>query len=174
MIEKWQKIKEELVYDGYRKIVRRTYKQPDGEMADFDVRSEGEVMCVLALTPDSQVILARQFRVGPGKILNELPGGAADQNESAEEGMARELLEETGYEGEIKKVGASWDDAYSTRYRHHFVATNCQKVTEVQNDETEFTEPVLLSIDEFKKLLASGELSDSETGYRGLEYLKLL
>jgi hypothetical protein len=59
--------------------------------------------------------------------------------------------------------------------RYHFVATNCKKVAEPANVEPEeFTEPILLSLEELKELIKSGEFTDSETALRGLVYLKLI
>lgn len=175
MIEKWEKQKEELVYDGYRKIIRKTFQMPNGEESAFDVLTDGNAVCVLALTPDQKVILSREYRQGPEKILNELPGGGCGKKGNPLEAIKNELLEETGYTGEFKMIGKSFDMAYSDLIRYHFVATHCQKVQAPKNIEPEeLTEPILLSLDEFKELIKSGELTDSETAYRGLEYLKLL
>lgn len=171
----WRKINEENKYDGYRKIVRRTFKLPDERIADYDIVKSEDAVCVLALTKDNQIIIAKQFRPGPEKVLHELPGGGRSDNDKGyEEAISRELLEETGYTGKFKLIGTSWHCAYNTLYRYHFVATDCQKIAEPSNDENEFIEVELMSIKDFKELLKSGELTDSETGYRGLEYLKLI
>lgn len=171
----WQKVNEENKYDGYRKIVRRTFKLPDGRLDDYDIIKGENACCVLALTKDDQIIIAKQFRPGPEKVLRELPGGgSSDGDKSPEEAIKRELLEETGYTGKLELIGSSWHCGYNTLYRYHFVATDCQKIAEPTNDENEFIEVELMSIKEFKELLKSGELTDSETAYRGLEYLKLI
>jgi 8-oxo-dGTP pyrophosphatase MutT (NUDIX family) len=55
---------------------------------------------VVALTPDDQVLLVRQYRHGLGQVHYELPAGTTDAGETSLEGAARrELLEETGYGG---------------------------------------------------------------------------
>jgi 8-oxo-dGTP pyrophosphatase MutT (NUDIX family) len=55
---------------------------------------------VVALTPDEQVLLIRQYRHGLGQVHYELPAGTTDPGETSLEGAARrELLEETGYGG---------------------------------------------------------------------------
>ena len=174
MMVEWTKLWEEPLHTGFRAVVRRTFRLPDGTVADFDIKQEGPVVCALALTARNTVLLARQFRPGPEAILAELPGGAVDAGETPEEAMRRELREETGYAGEIQYVGSSFDCAYSTRVKHSFVATNCYKVSEPQHSEHEFVEVVEMGLDEFRAHLRSGRLTDVEPGYLGLDFLKLL
>lgn len=172
----WEKIKEEVVFKGYREIIRRTFRMPDGRLNDYDIRIIGHpVVCMLGVTPDQKFLVAREFRQGPEKILNEIPGGAGEDGETPLEAAKREFLEETGYDGDFQEIGSSWGDAYSDLYRHHFVVTNCKKIADtLTNDDTEFIEVVLLSLDELKDLIKSGELTDSETALRGLIYLGLI
>jgi ADP-ribose pyrophosphatase len=82
--------------------------------------------------------------------------------------MKRELLEETGYTGDL---GKSMSCAYSTRIFHHFLARNCKKIQEPNLDDTEFVELIEKSIEDFKKQLDEGMFNDNITAYRGLERL---
>lgn len=52
---------------------------------------------VIAITPDQQVVLIEQFRVGSNELCLEIPGGMVDAGETPAEAAARELSEETGY-----------------------------------------------------------------------------
>ncbi|HYF05287.1 MAG TPA: NUDIX hydrolase, partial [Patescibacteria group bacterium] len=123
-------------------------------------------------TKDGQVVLARQFRPAQEKYLLELPGGGIDEEESPEQGAARELLEETGFAGELHFLGTMYESAYDTMVRYNFAATDCVKVQEPTHFENEQTEPVLLLLEEFKKHLQGCELTDVATGYIGLEFLE--
>jgi ADP-ribose pyrophosphatase len=175
MNTKWEKIKEEKCKAGFRKIVKRTYKLPTGEIAGYDIVESGPAVCVLPITTEGKILMIRVFRPGPDKILTELPGGFNEKKLSPEEAIKKELLEETGYTGDFKLIGKTYEDAYWTMYRHHFVATNCIKVQEPEQEfDEKGSEIILLSIDEFKKHLKSGELTDPETGYMGLLELGLL
>ncbi len=171
----WQELSREEAFRKYsRKIEKVIFKLPNGKETDFYIKKEGPTASVLALTPDNQVIIAKQFRPGPKKVLMELPGGFVDPNEEPEVTMKRELLEETGYEGDVKFITTCLDDAYSTMVRYCFVATNCKKVKEIENGEDEFTELVLVPLEEFKNVLRSGQMTDVEVGFLGLDYLGLL
>ncbi len=174
MKNNWQKTKQELVYNGYRKITKKTFKLPNGKIADFDTYQENNTVCILAITKKHEVILAKQFRPGPEKILLELPGGGIEKKETPLATAKRELLEETGYAGDFKFVRKSLHCGYSNRVRYNFVAINCEKKQNISNPEDEFTSCVLMSMTKFRKHLQNGQLTDIATGYLGLDYLNLL
>ncbi|MFA5961927.1 MAG: NUDIX hydrolase [Parcubacteria group bacterium] len=174
-VEKWEELSREIAFQKYsRKIEKVMYKMPDGKESDFYLKKEGPATGILAITKDQQIILVRQFRPGPNEILNELPGGYVDANETPEQAGERELLEETGYKGRARLVATAFDCAYSTMNRYCVVVTDCEKVAEQNLGKNEFAEVVLVSLQKFRELLKSGKNTDIEVGYIGLDYLGLL
>lgn len=171
-VKEWKEIKRELVFKKYSRAIERVdFMLPDGSESDFYIKAEAPAGAVFALTKDEKVILARQFRPGPKKILNELPGGYIEEGEGSLEAVEREFLEETGYTGDFVKIGICLDDAYSTMDRHCFVATNCHKIAEPAHTASEQTELVLMTLPEFRNQLRSGLMTDVEIGYLALDYL---
>ncbi len=174
VLENWIKLKEKPIKTGRRKVLRRTYQLPDHRVDEYDIKQEGPAVCILGLTDDRNIVLAKQFRPGPERILLELPGGAVECDESPKEAASREFLEETGYNGSLQLIGTSLDCAYSTMLRYNFVATRCRKVQEPQLDGNEFIEVVEMPLDDFRSHLRKGDLTDIESGYLGLDFLGLL
>jgi len=174
MLTPWKKLKQEPIKTGYRKIIRKTFEMPDGKTAVFDIKDESQVVCVLALTPEKNVLLVQQYRPGPEKILLELPGGGIEAGEAPEQAAARELLEETGFAGDLKAVVSSFECAYSSIERFNFVATDCRKIQDQKLDSTEHIEVIEMSLPDFRRHLQSGQLTDVEVGYLGLDFLGLL
>lgn len=174
MITKWKKIKEKDFAVGYRKIVKKTFQLPDKTFDDFDIKNEGLAACVLAFTKENKVLLVEQFRPGPEKILLELPGGYVEKNEKPLDAIKREMLEESGYTGDFKFVSTSLSCAYSNRIKYNFVATNCYKINEPQLDTAEFAQTIEMSLDDFKNHIKTCNLTDTDTAYLGLDFLKLL
>jgi ADP-ribose pyrophosphatase len=171
MNEPWVRLNEQTVYDGYRKIARRTYRLPDGAAADFEIHLEPRVVTILAFTPQQKAILARQYRPGPDRFLLELPGGAVETGETTEQAARRELMEETGCEGELHFVGESMRGAYTTMINCNYVALNCRRHSDPRPDAHEFIDVVELPLDDFRVLLRSGQLTDVACGYLGLDFL---
>jgi ADP-ribose pyrophosphatase len=160
---------------GYMRLLTRRYVTPDGREGDWDLLATAEAtVAIVALTGGDEVVLARQFRPGPGEILDELPGGMVDPGEDVAHAAARELREETGYVGEIELVGATWLSAYAITRRHVAVARGCTRVAEPELGHNEFAETVLVDFAGFRTLLRSGALTDADLGYRALDHLALL
>ncbi len=81
MNAKWRKIGESAFRMGYRRMLEKTFRLPDGSVERYNIKDEGRPVCVLALTAAHEVILAKQYRPGPEQTLLELPGGVQRQLE---------------------------------------------------------------------------------------------
>lgn len=159
---------------GFVRVRAERYRLADGTESEWDIVDGPDSVAVLALTEDSRVVLARQFRPGPGVVLDELPGGGVGPGEEPGVAAARELLEETGYAGEVELVGSTWLAGNVTRRCWTAVATGCRKVAEQQLDGEEQVEVVLRELVAFHDQLRRGELTDLGHGYRALDHLGLL
>jgi ADP-ribose diphosphatase len=170
----WELLGERTLHTGWRTVVGRRFRTPDGLEREFEVIVEEDTAVVLALTGAREVVLVREYRPGPREPLLELPGGLIDEGETPLEAAARELLEETGYAGDLRPAGSIVDSAYSTRERHTFVATGCRRVQAPEPADGEFPEVVLLALDAFRDHLRGGRCTDVASGYAGLDALSLL
>ncbi|MGH7994941.1 MAG: NUDIX hydrolase [Opitutaceae bacterium] len=66
---------------------------------DFVVIGSPDWVNIVAVTPQGDLVLVRQFRHGIDDFSLELPGGVMEPGESPVEAALRELREETGYVG---------------------------------------------------------------------------
>ena len=171
-MDAWIKLDEKVVYDRFRRIVSRSFSLPDGSSAEFEVVELFDSAAVLALTPAREVVLVREFRPGPEAVLLELPGGVVEAAQTPVEAARAELLEETGYAGDLVEAGTILKDAYATNTKHVFAATDCRKIAEPE--EPLLTEPVLMPLAEFRAHLRTGRLTDADAAYRALDHLGLL
>ncbi len=171
----WREIKRKEIFSKYGRALEEViFDVPGHGEMDFVIKKERPSVCMLALTKDMKVILCRQFRPGPNMIMDELPGGYVDPGEETNEAAVRELIEETGYTGKVKKIGECYDDAYSTMVRHCYVVTDCHKVSDQELEPGNEIELIEMELTQFRELLRSGKMTDVEVGYLGLDYLSLL
>lgn len=161
----WKRIEPTIVTKvGHRTVVTKTFQMPDGAVSEFETYDvEGrEYAAAVALTPDGHVIVSRQFRPGPERVMDDLPGGAVEAGESPEQAVRRELLEEVGYQaGNLLYLGANCKDEKFNMVVHYFFATNCQKVADQKLDHDEYIEVILMSIDAFIQSAKQGNVTDA-------------
>jgi len=174
-IQKWKKLGQETVFEKYgRKINKVVFELPDGKKADYYLKDEGDVAGILAITKNGKVILTEQYRPGPDKILMDLPGGFLDSGERPEVAAGREMLEETGYKGDLELVGHTIHCAYSTRKKYIFVARNCFKHASAKPEEGEIINVRLVSMGQLRERVRKGQMTDTDLVYLALDYLGII
>lgn len=176
MVELWKPInRKSYQHSPWRKILDVEFEMPDGKNRIFSLKEEGAVVAIFAMDKDNNVILTQQFRPGPMKVLDELPGGGIEEGEEPEYAALRELREETGYEpGEVRSLGTIPECAYSTIDRHVFIALDCEKVGEQDLDDGEFIDVIKKPVSEFIQQLMKGACTDPEVGWMALYHLGLI
>ena len=109
MIRDWPIINRELIGDfKLFSLNKKKVRSPrTGEVREVQTLHFPDWVLVLAITPQEEVVMVRQYRHGTEQVCLELPGGLVDAaDDSPEISARRELLEETGYQAnEIKLVG---------------------------------------------------------------------
>jgi 8-oxo-dGTP pyrophosphatase MutT (NUDIX family) len=123
----------------FRLRKERFQSRHSGKAHDYYVIDLADAVHVVALTPDGEVLLVRQFRAGSGRDSLEIPGGLVDPGEDPCTAGARELLEETGYAGESPELlGTLWSNpSLLTSRISTIVIRNARLVAEPDPDQHE-------------------------------------
>ena len=67
--------------------------------------NQGAVLMIPVLRPSGRLVILRQYRPPLDAYVLEFPAGLIDPGESGATTAVRELLEETGYTGELRWIG---------------------------------------------------------------------
>ena len=161
----WKVLESEYLFKEPWLTVRKDKcEMPDGTIIpSFYVNEYPEWVNAFALTKEGKVVMVKQYRHGIKEISTELPGGVAEENESMEEAIRREMKEETGYEfDEVSFLGKICANPSTTNnYMHMFLAKGGRKVTEPKLDEAEDLEVLLLEVEEVKELVRNNQMHQS-------------
>ncbi len=143
----------------YFKARKDKYKTETGKIIEeYFVVEMPSSACAVAITKDNEIILVKQYRHGIEKDVIELPGGFVDENEPKEKAIARELLEETGYQfSEIISLGITYaNPAVLSNSTFLFLAKGGKKIASQHLDDDEEIELIIMPIDEVKRMLDNG------------------
>ncbi len=110
-----------------------------GREAAFQVLEAPDWVNVIAITPDEDVLLIRQYRHGTREVTVEIPGGTVDPGEDPLHAAKRELAEETGFEADRwEPCGiVEPNPAFLTNRTYTFVAHDVRQTGPQRPDEHE-------------------------------------
>jgi 8-oxo-dGTP pyrophosphatase MutT (NUDIX family) len=155
----------QLFKDKWVDLRSETWEKPNGSIIEpFYKYGFPDYATALAITKEGKVILEKVFRQGIGANCIELPGGCIDPTDANfSAGIARELLEETGYRFEqIEYLGKiSPNPTTNTNFMHMFIATGGEFDREQALDIDEEIEVILVSMDELIELIQTQQFMQS-------------
>ncbi|WP_426244566.1 NUDIX hydrolase [Nocardioides sp. LHG3406-4] len=170
----WVATGDKVAFDGFFRVLRRGFRLPDGTEATWDMLDLPETVAVLALTPEGKMVMVRQFRPGPDRVVMSLPGGLVDAGEQAVVAARRELREETGYAAGSVEVVASVHHNSRTRPTYAAVARDCIPAYDQDLDALEDCEVVVVDVATVRDDLRAGLLGATEQTYLALDAAGLL
>jgi ADP-ribose pyrophosphatase len=137
---------------------------PDGSHSNFEVVRHPGGAGVVALDHEGNVLLVRQYRVGVGDALWELPAGLLNPDEPPEVCAVRELQEETGYKpGRLEYLGGFYPaPGYCTEMLHLFFATELIE-SPLTGDADEFIELGRIPFGDALAMVDAGEIVEAKT-----------
>ena len=166
MIKSWQKVGSKPLGD-FRVFSLRTDQKisPRTEVPhDFYVLDSPSWVNVIATTPDNQLVMVEQFRHGTNTVELEIPGGIMDRTDADPVATgARELREETGYEGrDARLLGEVFPNpAIMSNTCYTVLVTDCVLKHPTQFDSGEDIITRLVPVSDIPKLVATQKIRHS-------------
>jgi ADP-ribose pyrophosphatase len=160
-----KELSSETVFAGKLLIVKKdAVLFPDGREACREYIVHPGAAAIVPLLEGDRLLLVRQYRYPVRAMTLEIPAGKIDGEESPLSCAKRELQEETGY------VANEWSYltlihptvGYSTEVIHLFLAEDLEAAEEQLIDD-EWTEPVILSLDQALAKIEEGIITDVKT-----------
>lgn len=162
----------ERILDGALvKVDRLKIRSPAGDEFEREaVRHPGAVGIVPVISK-SEVLMLRQYRAPIGGELLEIPAGKVKRGEDPVECATRELYEETGYDCISPPVLLATfltTPGFTDEVMHLFLAADIAKrvaggTGEAHGAEEEAMTLIRRSLEEWPRLVGSGELHDAKS-----------
>ena len=153
------------IYNGrVVKLVVHDVELPDGKHSKRELVRHPGAVAIVALDPDQNVLLVRQYRIAADQILREIPAGTLNPGEDPQVCAIRELQEETGYKpGNIERIGGIFvAPGYTTEFIHLYLATDLAE-SSLDQDEDEFIEMDRVSLGEAVAMIERGDIIDGKS-----------
>lgn len=152
-----------------------TLSTADDTRVNRAVIEYGESVALVAVDPNGDLLMVRQYRHPAGRWLLEIPAGGIDDHDTSPDIAAlRELREETGYRGTMTRLGGFFlACGYSDEFMHIFLAEDLVE-DPLPGDEDEDLHLERVSLGRALKMLDAGELGDAKTVAGLMLYLRHL
>ena len=153
------------IYNGrILRLAVQDIRLSDGRSVKRELIKHAGAVAEVALISQQEVLLVRQFRVGAGDSLYEIPAGILEPNEEPRACAIRELREEVGYQpGRLEALGGFYPSpGYNTEYIHLYLATALTQAP-LPPDEDETVEVVRLPLTEAVKMIDRQEIVDGKS-----------
>jgi ADP-ribose pyrophosphatase len=155
---KWKTISSEYLFnDRWFRVKKEKCLTPEGKIVDpYYVYEFPTWVGAFALTTEGKVLMVRQYRHALGEVCIEIPGGCIDkEDENPEKAVAREILEETGFEftsfDYLGKI--SPNPSTNSNLLHMFLAKGGRKIKEQELDMNEEIDVLEFTVGEIKQML---------------------
>lgn len=147
----------------------------NGDTATREVIKHPGGVCILPLDEDDNVLMVRQFRYPPHKVLLEIPAGKMEYGEDHRECGLRELREETGctcdeftYLGNLIPT-----PAYDNEVIHMYLARGLHSGDQDLDDD-EFLDVERIPFAKAVEMVMNNEIADAKTQLALLKTKQLL
>lgn len=159
----WQTTNSEYLYKTpFGNLRKDSCRLPNGiTIDDYYVSEFSDWVNAVVITEDGELVLVEQYRHGGQGFYLEIPAGKLEEGETDEEGILREIREETGYtslEEPVLLGEFMVNPATQTNKIKMFLVKGAYKTGGQQLDATEEIRVKLVDFDKFGQMIRKQEI----------------
>lgn len=164
-LKPWKKLSSEIKFENpwWTYIVDK-YVLPSGKEGVYHFVHTGGSVFIIPILNDGKLLMIEQYRYLNERFSIEFPGGGVKVGEDPDEAAHKELIEETGYDGELEKVGIfNPFSGVTNEYCHVYIARNLRKSNYRKPDDSEEFKIHEYTIDEVENMISDNEIISGMT-----------
>jgi ADP-ribose pyrophosphatase len=140
------------------------YLFPNGVEGEYHYVYTSGSAFIIPVTDDGKLIMVNQYRYLNDRFSLEFPGGGIKAGQKPTDVARKELVEETGFDGDFEFIGVfNPFNGVTNELCHVFIARGLKKSNEFKKDESEEFEIHILSVEEVEEKIKSNEIYDGMT-----------
>jgi ADP-ribose pyrophosphatase len=134
---------------------------PNGKQYEYHYVHTGGSAMVIPVTDNGMIMMVKQYRYLNRHFSIEFPAGGMKPGENDYAIARKELIEETGFDGELEKSGIfNPYNGITDELCHVFIAGNLIKSASETKDEQEEFELLIFKPEELDGKIRSNEITD--------------
>ncbi|WP_117149163.1 NUDIX hydrolase [Paraliobacillus sp. X-1268] len=162
-MRRWKTLNSEYLYKTpFGNLRKDKCELPNGVVIDdYYVNEYSDWVNAIVVTKDNKIVLVKQYRHAGKDSFLEIPAGKIEANESFEQGILREVKEETGFSSKKRpiKLGEFMvNPATQTNKVITYLIVDAYKEFEQELDNTEDIETFLIDFNEMGDLLRKNQI----------------
>lgn len=105
-MKKWRTLSSEYFYKTpFGNLRKDRCELPNGHIIDgYYINEYADWINAIVVTKENKIVLVEQYRYAGDDVFLEIPAGKMEENETYEEGILREVREETGFTSRVKPI----------------------------------------------------------------------
>ncbi len=164
-LKPWKKLKSEVRFKNpYWEYVYDNCELPNGLLHEYhSVHTGGSVM-IVPMLENGNLLLVNQYRYLNNRLSIEFPAGGMKPGEIPDKIARKELIEETGFDGDIEKIGIfNPYNGVTDEICHVYFARNLKHSKAHLKDKTEEFELIEADKEKVSSMVSSNEIYDGMT-----------
>lgn len=140
------------------------YLLPSGAEGEYHYAFTNGSAFIVPVNDDGKLIMVRQYRYLNDRFSLEFPGGGVKKENNHEAEAEKELVEETGFNGDLQYAGEfNPFNGVTNEICKVYIARNLKPSKEFRKDDSEEFEILTFSYKEIEEMINSNEIYDGMT-----------
>ena len=164
-LKKWKKLNTEVKFtNDWWSYKLDDYTLPNGNPGKYHYAFTFGSVFIIPVTDSGKILLVKQYRYLNDRFSLEFPGGGVKTENGHDEQSVKELVEETGYTGELSYAGMfNPYNGVTNEICKVYIARNLKPSSAYKKDDSEEFEIYEYFPAEIQKLIESNEIYDGMT-----------
>jgi ADP-ribose pyrophosphatase len=164
-LKPWKKIDSKILFKNkWWTYILDNYLLPNGTKGEYHFVHTSGSSFIIPVCDDGKIMMVKQYRYLNDRESLEFPGGGINEGEKPENIAQKELIEETGFDADLEKIGIfNPYNGVTNEICHVYIGRNLKSSVLHKKDESEDFEFYFLTPDEIEMKISTNEIYDGMT-----------